>query len=482
MKLFSAISVFSVLAYGAFAYEPKTQGETDPVMLDLDPYMIKAMGGVWISSTTLDSSSCRFGPEGGMADLLKEPAFQGLIQKHDLKLFNGPMIGVLTPNSAKFWIRSAGPASFQVVVGDVKSDVVKTSAESDFTGIATIEGLKPFTDYSYSILLDGKEIKKDYFRFKTAPEKGQKVSFSVTFGSGACYNPPNEGIWRVMASKRPLAYLALGDNVYIDATDRRDTQRMNYYRRMLRQEYREAIACVGTYAVWDDHDMGINDSFGGPGLEAPWKLTNLKVFKQNWNNPFYGEEPKSPATYHNFTLGDVEVFMTDGRFYRTGKEKPGTMLGLEQKKWLLAALKKSTAKFKILASGTMWNEKADKGGRDSWGGGKFRAERDEIFDLIDTEKISGVVLIAGDRHRTDIWKTDRPKGYTLWEFVSAKMTNGHTHQTRKEAVWSYNEGNFWGQLDFDLAIQDPTVTFKAIDASGKVIKSFPLKLSELSGK
>ena len=39
-----------------------------------------------------------------------------------------------------------------------------------------------------------------------------------------------------------------------------------------------------------------------------------------------------------FRLGDVEFFMTDGRYYRSFKGKKGadkTMLGPEQKKWLL---------------------------------------------------------------------------------------------------------------------------------------------------
>ena len=60
----------------------------------------------------------------------------------------------------------------------------------------------------------------------------------------------------------------------------------------------------------------------------------------------------------------------------------------------------------------------------------------------------------------------------------------HSHGARKEAVWSYakKEDRFWGQLDFDTTGSEPIVTFKAINQDGKVLKEFPLKLSELSHK
>ena len=487
MKITITILLYSFFFLSTYAKDPVTKGETDPVMLDLDPYMIEAL-----RSNKLQG---RWGKSGSIVDLMKEPDFQKLIKKHDLKIFNGPMLGSITSSSAKVWVRTAGAASFSVKVGDLKSKEVKTSEASDFTGTATIEGLKPFTEYSYSLIVDGKELKKDYFKFKTAPKAGQAAKLSITFGSGARYQPTNEGIWRKMTEFTPMAYLGLGDNVYIDQAQEQNVQRLHYYRRMLRQEYREIIASSGIYAIWDDHDMYNNDSEGGYGLDTkPYKMPNFRVFEQNWNNPFTGLQPETPGTFFNFRLGDVEVIMTDGRFYRYGPKsskkdkdkKPHTMLGETQKKWLLETLKKSTAKFKVLASGTMWHADADKGGYDSWAGPKspFQKERDEIFDFINKEKINGVVLISGDRHRTDIWKTERKSAYPLYEFLSAKMTNMHSHGARKEAVWSYAAKNdrFWGQLDFDTTGPEPVVTFKSINEKGKVLKEFPLKLSEISHK
>jgi hypothetical protein len=113
-----------------FAKEPLTEGETDPVMKDFDPYMIKALYG-----TDAKGLTGRFGAEGGMADLLTEPAFVELIKKHDVKLFNGPMLGDLKPTSAKFWVRTAGPAKVQIKVGEQASAAAETSATDDFTAV-----------------------------------------------------------------------------------------------------------------------------------------------------------------------------------------------------------------------------------------------------------------------------------------------------------------------------------------------------------
>lgn len=468
-----ALVIVSLALGRGYAKEPVTEGEQDPVMLDLDPYLINALYG-----TDRKGETGRLGAEGGMADLLEEPEFVRLIEKHDLKLFSGPMLGDVTSTSAKFWVRTAGPTTVQIKVGGQTSEIANTLPAEDFTAVMTVDGLKPFSEHKYAVILDGNPIQRDSFVFRTAPEKGQDVEFHVTFGSGSRYVPVHEHAWSNMAKQRPLAYLGLGDNVYIDVVNRRGAQRMFYYRRCLSPSYSELISSVGMYAVWDDHDMAMNDSSGGAGLTAAWKRPNWNVFRQNWNNPHYGGGTKMPGTWHSFSLGDVDFFMTDGRFYRDKEDR--TMLGPEQKQWLLEGLAKAGGKFKVIASGTMWSDGADKGGKDSWAGEWAREERDEIFDLINHNQINGVFLISGDRHRSDIWRIERDRGYPLYEFVSAKVTNQHTHPTMPNAVWSYNEGNFWGQLHFDLRHEDPVMTFKCVDISGEVVKEFPLKLSELS--
>ncbi len=475
-RLIALLFGLSLPGFGSlsFSKEPITEGEKDPVMLDLDPFLIDALYGKDKAGLT-----GRLGEEGAMVDLLKEPGFSDLIKKHNLKLFNGPLIGSITPTSARFWVRTAGPAEVQIAVGEQTSEKVSTNKSNDFTAVMTVKDLESFKDYKYSVLLNGEDIQGENFHFRTAPKSGDKIEFHVTFGSGSRYVPVNEHAWSTMAKQRPLAYLGLGDNVYIDVVDRRGAQRLFYYRRYLSPAYRELASSVALYGVWDDHDMAMNDSAGGAGMKHSWKRPNWKVFTENWNNPHYGGGEENPGTWHSFSLGDVDFFMTDGRFYRDKKDK--TMLGPDQKKWLLKELAAAKGKFKVIASGTMFSDGADKDGKDSWAGSWAREERDEIFDLITKEKIDGVMLISGDRHRSDIWKIERP-GYPIYEFVSAKLTNMHTHKTYDNAVWSYNKGNFWGQLNFDFRPDDPVMTFRCIDISGDTVKEFPIPLSDLQHK
>jgi len=106
-------------------------------------------------------------------------------------------------------------------------------------------------------------------------------------------------------------------------------------------------------------------------------------------------------------------------------------------------------------------------------------EREEIFSLIDAEKIGGVILLSADRHRTDVYQIKRPNGYTLYEFETSKLTNNHTHGTKKEALFSYNKGNYFGHITFDLTKADPELTFKCITVDKGEVYSLTLKRSQL---
>lgn len=438
---------------------------------EVDPFLLK----------TLYNSK---DPDAGLHSIQDNSEFQKLIQRHSLQLFGGPLLGCVTTDSAKIWLRTPQPADVQIDYWPVenqktvsKTAIRKTTATGDYTTILSLANLQPFQQYGYAVLVDGKRVPlKTPPVFRTNPANDQQVKFSVAFGGGARYMPDKERIWSTIAKVQPHAFLFLGDNLYIDEPEWRGKQRAMYYRRQLRPEFQELTSQAAAYAIWDDHDFGKNDVAGGPAINKPaWKIPAWKVFRENWNNPAYGGGEEQPGCWFRFSIGDVDFFMTDGRYYRSFKE--GTMLGPVQKQWLLKELKASKAKFKVIASGTLWTELADKGGKDSWWG--VPEEREEIFSLIDRENINGVVLLSADRHRTDIYRIERPNGYDLYEFETSKLTNDHTHPTKPKAVFSWNKGNFYGLLTFDLTQADPVLTFDCIDIDGKPIHSFPLKLSQL---
>ena len=466
-----ATVLFLLISFPLWAKKPILTPEDTPVLGEVDPYLLK----------TLYASE---DPDLSLAGIADQESFQALIKKHGLSLFGGPMLGCVTDHSARFWIRTPGKATVQVIVGTNKelanpigSRPVKTEKNGDFTALLNIKDLKPFSTYYYDVIVDGRgALTPEFPSFRTFPAKDQKVKFDVGFGGGARYIPQNERIWDTIASYHPAAFLFLGDNVYIDMPESRTKQRVHYYRRQLRPEFRRLCSSTAIYAIWDDHDFGKNDCAGGRHTFKPgWKLPVWRVFKENWNNPYYGGGEKQPGCWFYFSIGNVDFFMTDGRYYRWWKGK--TMLGPVQKKWLLEKLRASRATFKVIVSGTLWTEHADKGGNDSWWG--FKDERQEIFSLIDREKIGGVILLSADRHRTDVYKINRPNGYDLYEFETSKLTNIHTHETKKEALFSYNKGNFFGMLKFDLTESDPQVTFQCITIDKETVYSLTLKRSQL---
>jgi len=459
-----------------------------PVLGEIDSYLIETL------YKAEDS-------DAGLESIVNNERFKQLIEQHDLALFGGPMLGGLTHNSASVWLRTPGAAKVKLHVQPKvnlslirirTSDTITTKAENDFTAVLEVKGLSPASLYEYNILVDGKPVyPKDLPEFRTYPAKKQKAVFKVGFGGGARYVPEKEKMWDVIASHDPDAFLFLGDNVYIDKPLRRNAQRVHYYRRQLRPEFRRLTEKTSIYAIWDDHDFGGDDSTGGPHRFKPdWKLPVWRVFKENWNNPYYGGGDELPGCWFDFSIGDVDFFMLDGRYYRDGGEgakkshapfKKGkenkTMLGSAQKKWLIENLKTSEATFKIIASPVQWTEHADKGGGDSWWG--VRDERKEIFDLIEDNEIGGVILLSADRHRTDVFKMERDVGYDLYEFSTSKLTNNHTHGTKEQAVFSYNKGNYFGLLMFDFTKPDPEVTFECITMENESVYKLTLNRSQL---
>ena len=83
-----------------------------------------------------------------------------------------------------------------------------------------------------------------------------------------------------------------------------------------------------------------------------------------------------------------------------------------------------------------WNN-TKPGSDNTWD--EFPQERKEIFSLITANKISGVLLISADLHRSDAWKVDLPMGYTTNDMMSSKFINIHTHRLMEGSVFGYNK-------------------------------------------
>jgi alkaline phosphatase D len=451
------------------------------------------------------------GPRRMFTPIHDHPVFVNLMKKHEYDLVHGPMLGAVTDKSVKVWVRTAIETPVRIVLSTsadmsapIVSQAVMSKADDDYTAVVPVEDLVPDTRYYYSVVLGhmdntsgsgqagmvfhSREIRAAHQTFKTNPLEGQNSRFQVVFGGCAGYVPYNERIWDVIRRFEPQAFLTLGDNVYIDDPESPDQQRLMYYKRQSRPEFRRLVGSTPVYSIWDDHDFGMDDSEGGPEADLPyWKPMVLDIFKQNWVNPSYGNTDR-PGIWFDFEIGDVHFIMLDGRYYRedAGRWSSGerianaSMLGPHQKEWLKKTLTESEATFKVLVSPVPWKYDAKGSGvrrLDGWYG--YSEEREEIFSWIEDQNIEGVVLVSSDRHRSDAWLIERENGYNFYEFNSGHFTNEHTHDVMEGSLIGFNDRNSFGLLTFDTVADDPAVTYQIVDINGFVHETLKVKMSQL---
>jgi len=426
------------------------------------------------------------GPRSLLEPLLQNEAFRTLMEGRFDRLLHGPMLGSMTDTSVRFWVRTFEPSEVRIEINPIddrwstKKFSGATTSAKDFTAAIEATGLDPNTAYQYNVYVDGSLFYSNG-AFTTFPSQGQSAMISLGFGGGAGYTPWKERMWDTLATHHLDAFLLLGDNVYIDHPTRPPVQEYCYYRRQSRPEFRRFVGGVPVFAIWDDHDFTINDGEGGPEIEVPaWKRPVWNVFKNQWNNPYYGGGEDQPGCWFDFSIGDVDFFMLDCRYYRENPKevKKPSMLGPYQKAWLKRKLLESTGTFKVIASSVPWAIGTKPGSDDTWDG--FPEEREELFAFLEENKVEGVVLISADRHRSDAWKIPRSNGYTLYDFMSSRLTNIHVHDIMPGSLFGYNKTCSFGKLEFDTTAEDPKVMYSVYSIDNEMIHRLTLYRSQLA--
>lgn len=413
------------------------------------------------------------------------PKIIALARKHQIDLISGPMLGDVQPDGTTFRLRPAHLEPLQLNIHTASGTLVNSYSFQHQKPGATyrikVDKLHHATSYKYEILGDNKLVAKG--RFKTAPKEGTKTETRIAFSSGfhkiGLHNP---NLIQTILDREPTAMLLLGDL----AVDDRDTHwglhRSDYLLRDVAPAFQKLAAHIPLYASWDDHDYLNNDLSGLPkGVTKEDRDSLRTLWRDNWNNP----KNLGEGIYFNTQIGDVEIIMLDTRSCRNLKKRGryGSYLGEEQMTWLKKVLQKSTAKFKIMSSGTMWSDYVTKA-KDSWGTWDTKA-REEIFSLIEQENINGVLLISGDRHGARAFTLPQPSGFEFYEFEVASMggvpgppamAEDDTHQ-----LFGY-EGlglKAFGEFTFNTEKDKPEVTFRLIDESGVILEEYLLGYEKL---
>lgn len=423
-------------------------------------------------------------PQSTFADLTE---LRDAAKRNGLTHLGGPMLGALSQDGARVWLRTVDPAEVTVVVDDNGKErhfgPVASTVESDLSAVVPVTGLKPGTRYPYHVLVNGKAISMPADAAITtaleAPGKMQ-IAFGADFHKTGLWNRPLLDQIRTRGNR---AMLLLGDNAVDDRTNRVGLHRSDYLLRDLSPAWRELAANASIYATWDDHDYFNNDKSGIPkNFTAADRAAVRTVWTQNWNNPGYGQAGQNEGIYFRSRIGPCDVIMLDTRFFRSAKMEPDSYLGTTQMQWLEEQLLSCTGPFIILTSGTMWSDDISDG-KDSWGVWDPEG-RERIFSLIEKHHIGGVILLSGDRHGARVIKIPRPSGFTFWEFelgsLGAHRGPGAMGSHPENQPFGKTVQPLFGECAFDTTTDDPTVTVRIIDAKGDTPYEVTLTRSQLT--
>jgi alkaline phosphatase D len=401
------------------------------------------------------------------------------------ELTHGPLLSHLSPTSARIWARVGGPGRYVLAVRSEGGGPVRVVAEareaSDCTVVWDAPGLEPGRRYRYEIFHDERRVfSAPDAAFATLPPQTAPTVVRLAVGSCAREDVGDRAVWRRMASLEPHAVVLLGDTPYIDSTDLA-VQRRRYGEFAAVVEFQALLRGRPLYATWDDHDFGRNDTDG----RLVGKENARQAFIEYHGNPSYGDGTE--GIYTSFRMGGVEVFLLDTRWFAGTEPSPiadgPSMLGAKQWAWLRDGLRASDAPFKILASGLIWNGAVRPGKPDHWE--SYPGERAALLAFLGQERISGVVLMGGDVHRTRVLRhpTEGTVGYAVTELVTSPIHASVIEEAdapHPALVFDSGTPHAFLLLTIDGTVQPATMRASFQDATGRELYALTLSAAELA--
>ena len=324
----------------------------------------------------------------------------------------------MTQTTATILLKSAQPVRLEVIDADGRKIFEQTAVpdpQADGQIVFDVVGLSPNQTYDYLVYVGDDVARASGFRTQATLETRAPVS--LAFASCANESDATAKVWERIGLEKCDAIVLIGDTPYIDSTDLAH-QRKRYKAFANVPSLATLVASMPVYSTWDDHDFGRNDTDG----RLKGKENSRKAFLESRPNPAPGDDTN--GIYTSFQIGDVEVFLLDARWFArtepsTFDPKKPSLLGKAQWAWLEEGLKKSTATWKIITTGMIFNKAVRPLKTDYWM--HYPHELDGLFKLLGTLKVSGAVLMGGDIHRQRVVRhasKDRV-GYDLIELISS---------------------------------------------------------------
>lgn len=276
----------------------------------------------------------------------------------------------------------------------------------------------------------------------------------LAFGSCLKQDLPMPILADIVAAK-PQLFLMIGDNVYAAGPDERRL-RAAYDTLALRDEFTALREAVPIYAIWDDHDYGINDG----GAEHPDRALAQRLMLEFFAEPRTSARWSRDGLYDARIVGPegkrVQIILLDTRSFRDPLVplRPGTfryaptpypsatILGEAQWTWLEERLQ-DPAELRIIVSSIQ--VVADEHLFESWS--RFPHEHARLVALL--AETPGAFVLSGDRHRAELSRLDTD-GHPIFDLTSSSLNlpirGGDPNRFRVGPV--VDPANF-GRVDID---------------------------------
>ncbi|WP_460857929.1 alkaline phosphatase D family protein, partial [Nocardiopsis coralliicola] len=323
-----------------------------------------------------------------------------------------------------------------------------------------VEGLRPRADYFYRFR-SGQHV-SPAGRTRTAPDPRARVDrFAFAFTSCQSYTNGHYTAQAHLAEEDLDLVAFLGDYIYetgepgeigrphVPAVEAESLAeyRIRHAQYKTDEHLQAAHAAHPWAAVFDDHELDNNWADGNP-YEGEEPAEEFLRRRTNAMQAYYEhmplrryQRPVGPdlALYRRVSFGNlVDLHLLDTRQYRSPqvsdeeRDDPSrTILGAEQKRWLLDGLASSRARWNVLAQQVFFSQRdftaggAETFSDDAWD--NYLVERNEVRDRL--AAASNPVVITGDVHANYVVDvkadfTDPESDTVATELVGTSFTSG----------------------------------------------------------
>lgn len=326
-----------------------------------------------------------------------------------------------------------------------------------------------------------------------APGPPEQVLQRIAFGSCVHQDQP-QPVWQAVLAQQPDAFIFAGDNVYASGlTFERERLHAAYLKAGAQPGLAAVRAQIPHWAIWDDHDYGVNDG-GAEFADKPWSKAQFLAF---WQVSADDPRRQREGLYHAVVQGPpgrrVQVILLDTRWFRSplkatdqrnapGKERfvpdadpTKTMLGEKQWAWLREQLLQP-AELRLLVSSVQ--VLAQGHGYEHWG--NLPLELSRLLVLLSQTRAQGVVILSGDRHLGAIYQHDQGAPYRLTEITSSGLTQAFANapEPGPNRLGPVLDVVNFGVIDIDWAARQVRLSLK--DVQGVQRRQVVLRLDELS--